>query len=309
MRVFITGATGYVGSTITQCLITAGHQVLGLARSDKSAEKLDAMGAEIHRGDLDNLDSLAAGASGVDGVIHTAFPHVDFNNLNVGFTKDENAVGAMLPALEGTNKPFLYTSGSGVLAETGVQAVDETVAADDKGPVARRAALEQTVLQAQDRGIRTVVIRLGMVYGLGGSGIVHMLAGMARQAGCGRTIGEGENVWSVIHVEDLADLYLSALEKGPAGTLFNAASEEEPTMLDIATAIGHAMEFADAPTVWSIEEARAAFSHLADGLAANKRMSAARAQEILGWKPKRLGLLEDLQKGSYPAVFSTAVEQ
>ncbi|MEM9542128.1 MAG: SDR family oxidoreductase [Cyanobacteria bacterium P01_E01_bin.42] len=306
MRVFITGATGYVGSAITKCLIASGHQVLGLARSDKSAEKLKAMGAEVHRGDLDDLDSLAAGASNVDGIIHTAMSIDDFNNLDAIFAKDEKAVEAMLSALAGTGKPFLYTSGSGVLADTGTEAVDETVAADDKGPVARRGALEKTVLEAQNRDIRTVVIRPGLVYGHGGSDVFHMFAGLARQAGCGRTIGEGNNVCSVVHVDDLADLYLSALENSPSGTLFNAASEEEPTMLDIAFAIGRAMNFTNPPSVWPVEEASAALGPFADGMASNKRISAARAKNILGWKPHRTGLIEDIEHGSYPSVFAAA---
>ena len=306
MRVFITGATGYIGSAITQCLITAGHQVLGLARSDKSAEQLKTMGADVHRGDLDDLDSLTAGVSGVDGVIHTAMSLDDFNNLDAIFAKDEKAVEAMLSPLAGTGKPFLYTSGSGVLAATGTEAVDETVATDDTGPVARRAALEKTVLQAQIRNIRTVVIRPGLVYGRGGSGFMHMLAGLARQAGCGRTIGEGKNVSSVVHVEDLADLFLRALEHSPAGTLFNAASEEEPTMLDIASAIARTLDLSGPPSVWPVEEASAALGPLADGLAANKRISAARARHVLGWRPHRAGLIEDIEHGSYRAAFGAA---
>lgn len=303
MRIFITGATGYIGRAVTERLLTADHQVLGLARSDQSAEKLKAMGAEVHRGDLDDLESLAAGASNVDGVIHTALSLDDFNNLEVTFCKDEQAVEAMFSSLASTGKPFLYTSGSGVLADTGLEAVDETVATDDQGPVARRAALEKTVLEAQDRGIRTVVIRPGLVYGRGGSGFMHLLAGLAQQAGCGRTIGEGKNVCSVVHVEDLADLYLSALKHSPAGTLFNAATEEEPTMLEIATAIGRALKFADKPTAWPVEEAREALGPLADGLASNKRISAARARQVLGWHPHRAGLIEEIERGSYPAAF------
>lgn len=307
MRVFITGATGYIGSVITESLIAAGHQVLGLARSDGSAEKLRAMGAEVHRGELADLGSLTAGASDADGVIHTAMTLDDFNKLDEVFAKDEKAVEAMLSPLAGTGKPFLYTSGTGVLADTGTKAVDETAPTDDEGPVARRAALERTVLQAQSRDIRTVVIRPGIVYGRGGSGVWHMFAGLARQAGCGRTIGEGKNVFSVVHVDDLADLFLSALERSPAGALFNAASEEESTMLEIAAAIGRALNLTGEPTAWPLEEAIAALGPLADGLAANKRISAARAQQVLGWKPTRIGLLEDIKGGSYPAAFAAAV--
>lgn len=308
MRVFITGATGYVGSAITKCLIKAGHQVLGLARSDTSAEQLQTMGADVHRGDLDDLDSLSAGASNVDGVIHTAMTLDDFNNLDAIFAKDEKAVEAMLAPIAGTGKPFLYMSGTGVLGDTGTMAVDETVAADDQGPVARRAALEQTVLEAQNRDIRTVVIRPGIVYGHGGSDVWHMFSGLARQAGTGRAIGDGKNVCSVVHVDDLADLYLKALEQAPAGTLFNAASEEEPTMHEIASAIGHALKFTGEPSLWPVEEASAVLGPFANGMAANKRISAARAREVLGWRPHRVSLLEDLEYGSYPAAFAASTE-
>lgn len=131
MRIFVTGATGYVGSAITKCLLAAGHDVLGLARSDASAERLEAMGADVHRSDLEDLESLSSGASNADGVIHTAMTVDDFNNLDAIFAKDEKAVEAMLSPLSGTAKPFLYTSGTGVLADTGLKAVDETVATDD----------------------------------------------------------------------------------------------------------------------------------------------------------------------------------
>lgn len=306
MRIFITGASGYIGSAITNTLIAAGHEVLGLARSDASAERLKAMGADVHRGNLDDLDSLSAGAAQSDGVIHTAMTVDDFNKLDAIFAKDEKAVEAMLSPLAGTEKPFVYTSGTGVLADTGTQAVDETVAADFEGPVAGRAALEQLVLQAQSRDIRTVVIRPGLVHGHGGSGVWHMFAGLAAQAGSGRAIGDGKNVCSVIHVDDLADLYLKALEHSPTGTLFNAASEEEPTMLEIASAVGKALGFTTEPTLWPVEEASAALGPFADGMAANKRVSSGLARKLLGWQPHRLPVIEDLERGSYPEAFAAA---
>lgn len=308
MRIFITGATGYVGSAISTRLIEAGHQVLGLARSDESAARLKRMGAEAHYGNLDDLHSLSTGASNVDGVIHTAMTVDDFNNLDTIFAKDEKVVEAMLSPLAGTGKPFLYTSGSGVLADTGSVAVDESVATDDEGPVARRAALEKTVLAAHTRDIRTIVIRPGLVYGHGGSDVWHMFAGLGQQAGCGRAIGDGTNVCSVIHVDDLADLYLLALEQSPGGAVFNAASDEEPTMLDIASAIGLALNLKDPPSLWPVEEASAILGPFADGMAANKRISAARARELLGWQPHRISLIEDLEHGSYPIALAAGVE-
>lgn len=131
-----------------------------------------------------------------------------------------------------------------------------------------------------------------------------MFAGLAQQAGCGHAIGDGKNVCSVVHVDDLADLYLLALEKSPTGTLFNAASEEEPSMLDIATAIGRALNLTEPPSLWPVEEARTVLGPFADGMAANKRVSAARAHKLLGWKPHRISVIADIEQGSYPGVFA-----
>ena len=304
MRIFITGATGYIGRIITQNLIEAGHQVIGLARTEQSAERLKAMGAEAHRGDLTDLDSLKRGVAMAEGVVHTAFSIVNWDQLNVAFAQDRAAVEAMLSTLAGTGQPFIYTSGSGVLADTGDAVVDETVPADATGPIAPRAAVEQTVLQAKAHGVRSIVIRPGVVYGNGGSNIWHLLAGLARQANGALTIGEGHNIWSVVHVNDLSDLYLSALERGPAGTLFNAASEEEATMRDIASAIARTLHLADLPTVWPVEKLRPMLGPLADGLAANKRISAARARQLLGWRPHRPSLIEEIERGSYVGAFA-----
>ncbi|MEM8710546.1 MAG: SDR family oxidoreductase [Planctomycetota bacterium] len=309
MRVFLTGATGYIGRVITEKLLASGHVVLGLARSDESAEKLRAMGAEVHPGNLDDLDSLKAGAASAEAVIHTAISLDDFNDLDTTFDKDERAVEAMLSALEGTDRPFLYTSGSGVLADTGPVAVDETVPVDEKGPVARRGALEGAVLQASSRGIRTIVVRPGLVYGRGGSGFMQLFIGLAQQARCGRTIGDGQNVCSVVHVDDLGDLFLLALERGPASALYNAASEEEPSMLDMASAIGRALGLKGEPSAWPVQEARQALGPFADGMAANKRISAGKAVSELGWSPHHPGLVEDIETGSYAAAFKAAEGQ
>ena len=304
MRIFITGATGYIGGTIAQRLIEAGHQVIGLARTDQSAEQLKAMGAEAHRGDLSDLDSLKQGAAMAEGVIHTALRITDWNQLDTVFAQDRAAVEAMLSTLAGTGQPFLYTSGTGVLPDTGDAVADETFPTDTKSSMALRAALEQTVLEAKAHGVRSIVIRPGVVYGKGGSDIWHLLAGLTRQANGALTVGDGRNVWSVVHVNDLADLYLSALERGPAGTLFNAATEEESTMRDVASAIARALQLADLPTAWPVEKMRPQLGPLADGLTVNKRISAARARQLLGWRPHRPSLIEDLEHGSYLAAFA-----
>ncbi|MEM9462385.1 MAG: SDR family oxidoreductase [Myxococcota bacterium] len=309
MRIFITGATGYIGGAVAQRLLTAGHQVIGLARSNQSADRLKAMGAEVHRGDLGDLDSLTRGAAAAEGVVHAGFSVGDWSQLDSAFAQEQAAVEAMLSTLAGTGQPLLYTSGSGVLTDTGAAIADETVPANGAGAVALRAALEQTVLQAGKHGVRTIVIRPGLVYGQGGSGVMHMLAELARQAGGGRTVGDGHNVWSAVHVDDLADLYLSGLERGPAGTLFNAATEEEVTMREIVSSIAHTLHLPGSPTAWPVEEARGPLGPLADGLASNKRISAARARRILGWRPHRAGLIEEIERGSYPAAFGIASGQ
>ena len=303
---FITGATGYIGGTVAQSLLAAGHEVVGLARSDQAAERLEADEIEVHRGDLKDLGSLKSGAEAAEGVIHAGFSVDDWSKLDAAFAQERVAVEAMLSILEGTGKPFLYTSGAGVFAETGDMVVDETTSPDAKGDVGLRIPIEQTVLKAAERRIRTIVIRPGLVYGNGGSQIMHAMAGLVRQAGGTLTVGDGKNAWSAIHVEDLADLYLKAVESGPAGTLFHAASEDQASMLDIASAIARTLNLQGPPSVWPVEEAKAALGPLAEGLASNKRISAARAREVLRWKPQRVGLIEDIEYGSYPAAFAAA---
>ncbi|MEM7649486.1 MAG: NAD-dependent epimerase/dehydratase family protein, partial [Cyanobacteria bacterium P01_A01_bin.70] len=174
---------------------------------------------------------------------------------------------------------------------------------DAKGDVGLRIPIEQTVVQAAEHNIRTIVIRPGLVYGNGGSQIMHALAGLVRQAGGTHTVGDGQNAWSAIHVEDLADLYLKAIENGPAGTVFHAASEDEASMHDIVSAIARTLNLQGPATVWPVEEAKGALGPLAEGLASNKRISAAKAREVLGWRPQRIGLINDIENGSYPAAF------
>lgn len=306
MRVFLTGATGYIGGTIAQSLLAAGHQVVGLARSDEAAERLTAVGVTAHRGDLKDLESLKRGAAAAEGVIHTGFSVDDWGKLDVAFAQERAAVESMLDTLKGTGKPFLYTSGAGVFAETGDRIVDETASPDAKEDVGLRIPIEQTVVQAAEQNIRTIVIRPGLVYGNGGSQIMHAIAGLVRQAGGTHTVGNGQNAWSAVHVEDLADLYLKAVENGLAGTIFHAASEDEASMHDIASAIARTLNLQSPATVWPVEAAKGALGPLAEGLASNKRISAAKAREVLEWRPQRIGLIDDIENGSYPAAFGIA---
>ena len=308
MRIFVTGATGYIGGTVTQRLLSAGHEVIGLVRSGESASsasaRLKAVGAEPHVGNLEDPDSIKQGVSAAEGVIHAGMSIPDYNRLDLAFAKERAVVEAMLSALAGTGQPFIYTSGAAVYEDTGDRVVDETDPADAKGDVALRAALEQDVLKAAEHDVRSIVIRPGMVYGNGGSAIMHALAGLVRQFGGTCTVGDGSNVWSAIHVEDLADLYLRALEHGPAGSLFNAGTEDEVTMRDVASAIARMLDLEGPVTAWPVEQARGALGPLADGLTTNKRMSSARARTALGWRPHRPGLIEEIERGSYRAAFA-----
>ncbi|MEM9064039.1 MAG: NAD-dependent epimerase/dehydratase family protein [Planctomycetota bacterium] len=303
MRVFLTGATGYIGGTVAQRLLAAGHEVVGLARSEESADRVAAMGATAHRGDLQDLASLREGSAAAEGVIHTGFSVEDWSKLDVAFAQERAAVEAMLSALQGTGQPFIYTSGAGIYEDTGDEVFDETVAATAEGDVALRAEIEQAVIQASAQDVRSVVIRPGLVYGKGGSGIVHMMAGLVRQAGGTHTVGDGGNVWSAVHVEDLADLYLLALENASATGIFHASSEDEASMRDIASAIARALNLTGEAVAWPVDDAKSALGPLAKGLASNKRISAARARDSLGWQPHRARLIEEIERGSYPAVF------
>ncbi|MEM6539354.1 MAG: SDR family oxidoreductase [Pseudomonadota bacterium] len=304
MRVFLTGATGYIGNTVAEALISAGHEVVGLARSDQSAEKLTAAGVTPYRGDIKDLDSLKEGASAAECVIHTGFSADDLSRLDIAFAQEGGAVEAMLSVLGGTAKSFLYTSGAGVFADTGDQVVDETDTPNATGDVGLRIPIEQTVLKASEQNIRTIVIRPGLVYGKGGSGVMHALIGLVQQAGATHTVGNGHHAWSSIHVEDLAKLYVKAIEKGPAGSVFHGVSENEASMLDIASAIARALKLEGPAIVWPVEEAKNVLGPLAEGLASNKRLSAAKTREALGWVPNGLGVIEEIEHGSYRAGFT-----
>ena len=302
MRIFLTGATGYIGSTVAKALLTVGHEVVGLARSEQSAEKLIAAGVTPYRGDIKDLESLKKGAAGAEGVIHTGFSADDLSRLDIAFAQEGAAVEAMLSVLEGTGKPFVYTSGAGVFANTKDQVVDETALPDATGDVGLRIPIERTVLKAAEQNIRTIVIRPGLVYGNGGSGIMHALIGLVQQAGSAHTVGDGRNVWSSVHVEDLADLYVKAIEDGDPASVFHGVSEDEASMLDIASAIACTLELDGPAIVWPVEDAKGALGPLAAGLASNKRLSAAMTREVLGWTRQHPSVLEEIEHGSYRAM-------
>jgi nucleoside-diphosphate-sugar epimerase len=290
MIIFLTGATGYIGSAAAAALQKAGHSVIGLARSDKAAGHLRLRSIAVHRGDLSSPASLTEAATVADGVIHTG-------TTNDG-QLDQAAVRVMLDAIAGSSKPFLYTSGVWVLGDTGGRVADETWPANPAALVAWRPAAEQLVLEACDRNVRASVIRPGVVYGRGG-GIPAEFVQSARTTGAARYVGAGENRWPVIDVDDLADLYVRALEKAPAGTLLLAADGSTYRVKEIAEAASIGAGRGGRTESWPLEEARKTLGAYADALVLDQQVSAARAHTMLAWKPRASGILEDLRLGSY----------
>jgi nucleoside-diphosphate-sugar epimerase len=279
MRVFLTGATGYIGAAVTEKLIAAGHHVAGLARSEASARALERLGAEAARGGLEDPPVISAAARAADAVIHLAFaPSADAPRL------DRLAVDTILSALAGSGKPFLYTSGVWVMGNTGGHVADEATPVNPTALVAWRPPHEQLVLNA--KGVRGIVIRPGMVYGRGG-GLVGRLF---RPDECGvvHYIGTGENRWSFIHVDDLADLYVLALQ-APAGSLYFAVAGPAVAISVVAQAAAHGAPVEGIP----LEVARQSMGEVADALALDCMVSARKAMAELGWKPGARPVLEE----------------
>src|SRR6185437_5156066 len=224
MRVFLTGATGFIGEAIVRELLPAGHQVLGLARSDAAADTLARLGVEAHRGDLSETESLVAGARACDGVIHTAFIH-DFSAYATAAETDRRAVAAMTAALEGSGKPFVLTSGTALLAPGRIGTEDDAPAPGSAASL--RAAAEATALAAAARGVRASVVRLPpSVHGTGDHGFVPTLIDIARRTGVSAFIGDGANRWPAVHRLDAARLFRLALERAAPGAGLHAVAEE-----------------------------------------------------------------------------------
>jgi nucleoside-diphosphate-sugar epimerase len=286
MRVFVTGATGFIGSAIVQELLSAGHQVLGLARSDVKAEALAATGAAVLRGSLEDLDSLKRGAAAVDGVIHTAFIH-DFSDFAANAKADQLAIEAMTATLAGSGKPFIVTSGClGLRTE------------EDAPHAAFPRKSEQAGLAAAEQGIRAMVVRLPpSVHGDGDHGFVPALIKHAREKGFASYVGEGKNLWSAGHRLDAAKLYRLALEKGAAGARFHGVGDEGIPVRQIAETIGRRL---NVPAVSKTpEEASALLGFIGMVLGMGGPSSSALTQERLGWHPTEPGLIEDLEQGHY----------
>lgn len=293
MRVFLTGATGYIGGAVADALKAAGHEVFGLARSDDAVRRLEARGIHARRGDLREPESISEAAREMDAVIHTA----STNDTGAPQT-DRDAIEAITQALEGTNKPFIYTSGIWVYGDTGDSVADEQSPLNPTPLVAWRPSNEQRVLEFTKRGVRAIVIRPAIVYGRG-VGIPAELVQSAREKGTARYVGTGENRWPQVHADDLADLYVRALEHAPAGTLLNATSGPAVRVSEVAEAASRAGGAEGRTESWPIEEARKTLGPYADALALDQQVSSEKAVELLGWNPRSPSMLEDLERGSY----------
>ncbi|MGV9818657.1 SDR family oxidoreductase [Nocardia xishanensis] len=290
MRVFVTGASGWVGSAVVPELIGAGHQVLGLARSDSSAAALTEAGAEVIRGGLDDLDVLHAGAAGSDAVIHLAFIH-DFSRFAESIQTDARAIEAMGAALEGSGKPLVITAGTP--AVPGQVATEHDHSAPGT-PTAGRDANARMALAMASRGVRPSVVRLPRsVHGDGDQGFIAQLIGIARDKGASGYVGDGTSRWPAVHVQDAAHLFRLALEQAPAGSVLHAVGDEGVPTRDIAAAIGRHLNL---PTGPAPAENFGFLGHL---LAVDQPAFATLTHELLGWKPTRPGLLQDLDQGHY----------
>ena len=291
MRIFVTGATGFIGSAVVQDLLHGGHQVLGLARSDEGAKSLLAAGAEAHRGDLEDLESLRAGAAQSDGVIHCAFNH-DFSKFAENSEDDRRAIEAMGEALAGSDRPLIVTSG---LPLTPDRATTEDDVPSDSGGTPRVS--EQAAIAMAERGVRSCVVRMSQAHDRDKHGLASFLIAIAREKGVSAYVGEGQNRWPAVHRLDTAPLYRLALEKGIAGARYHAVAEEGVPLREIAEAIGRGLKL---PVVaLSPEKAADHFGWLAFAVSMDAPASSALTQERLGWHPtQKAGFLADLECSS-----------
>jgi nucleoside-diphosphate-sugar epimerase len=295
MRVFVTGATGWVGAAVVKELIEAGHQVLGLARSDAGAEALAAMGAGVQRGALDDVDGLRSGAAACDGVIHTAFKH-GFSEFQANAELDRRVIEAIGEVLAGSGRPFVTTSGSLMIAMVAPGRVGtEQDAPDISVP---RVPSELATLSLASQGVRSSVMRLPpSVHGDDDKGFVPRIIDIARESGVSAFIGDGTNRWPAVHRLDAARAFRLALEKGEAGSRYHAIGEEGIPVQDLATVIARRLNLPTASKAPG--EAAGHFGFLAMFLGLDAPASSAITREKLGWTPTRRGLIADLEDGRY----------
>jgi nucleoside-diphosphate-sugar epimerase len=292
MRVFVTGATGFIGTAVIRELIDAGHQVLGLARSDAAANSLIAAGGDVHRGSLEDLESLRSGAAAADAVIHTAFIH-DFSNYGPAAEADRRAIETLGGALAGSDRPLIITSGTLLVQRQGSLATEEDV----HNPSFPRKS-EKAALALAARGVRPSVLRLApSVHGNGDHGFVPRLISIAREKGVSAFIGDGLNRWPAVHRLDAAHLYRLVLEKGTAGASYHGVADEGVPTRQIAAAIGRGL---NVPVVSKSRETAADhFGWIAHFFGVDAPASSALTQEQLGWRPVQPGLIADLNAEHY----------
>jgi nucleoside-diphosphate-sugar epimerase len=302
VRIFVTGASGWIGSAVVPELLGAGHQVVGLARSESSAEALLAAGAEVRRGSLDDLDVLAATARSVDGVIHLAFKHdIAFTgDFDTAVTADRTSIEALADALAGSDRPLVIASGTTGMAVGQVATENDgrDGPANAESGLLGRQANARYVLALADRGVRSAVLRLPpTVHGDGDNGFVPKQIDVAREKGVAAYIGDGSNRWPAVHRSDAATLFRLAVEEAPAGSILHAVADEGVPMRDIAATIGRHLDIPASPI--APEDAGGHFGWLAGFLALDVPASSALTRSLLDWHPTGPGLLEDLDQGHY----------
>jgi nucleoside-diphosphate-sugar epimerase len=305
MRVFITGATGFIGSSIIPQLLEAGHQVLGLTRSDAGAQSLQAAGAEVHRGSLEDLESLRSGAANSDAVIHTAFNHDAFSPNGGGFPKfiencklDQNAIETLGSALAGSNRPLIVSSGIPFDPTPGAAPaglVTEDVNHPANAPMPRVS--EPAALATVAKGVRASVIRLPQVHNTEKQGLVTYLIQTARQKGLSAYVGDGSSRWAAAHISDVARLYRLVLEKGEAGGRYHAVAEQGVAARTIAETIGRGLNIPVASI--SAQEAADHFGWFGFFAGLDLAASSEQTQKKLGWRPAGPGLIADLENMRY----------
>jgi nucleoside-diphosphate-sugar epimerase len=299
MRVFVTGASGHIGSAVVPELLGAGHQVVGLARSDSSAAALAAAGAEVWRGDLDDLDGLSEAAGASDGVIHLAFKHdlMGAGDFAGAAAADFAAIKALAGPLEATGKPFVISSGTLMLALSGITGRTATEADAVSGGM--RVDAENYVIGLAESGVRSSAIRLPPIVhsSLDHHGFAHILIAIARQSGVSGYVDDGANRWPSVHTLDAARVYRLALEGAPAGSRLHAVADEGIGFRDIAAAIGRG---AGVPTASiSAADAGQRFALLGGFVGVDNPTSSEVTRKVLGWEPAHPGLIEDLEHGHY----------
>jgi nucleoside-diphosphate-sugar epimerase len=294
VQVYVIGATGYVGSAIAKALVAGGHRVVGAARSAQSAQRLREAGITTAVSDVSVPESLKQPARDADAVIYS----VQYAGANAAQT-EAAALTVLVEALGGSGKPLIYTSGYWIYGNTGARAADENAPVNPPSILAHRPALERTVLDGAARGVRAVVIRPASVYGDAG-GLPAIWTYSAKQSGAARFVGDGTNHWGNVHRDDLAALYVLALERAAAGALlYNAGDDTWFTVREMAQAASIGAGTDGAVSAWPLDEARREFGAFADGLALDIRINSARAREQLGWRTRTTTILDDLQTGSY----------